>query len=107
MIMGNSTRTWIRNYDRNYHAREAQAGVDAMGQWRTAMLNRTTVAQPARRAHPRPSQVSRHESDSEDLDVICTDDELSSCLESSIVSGTDGSGVSEVSSSDDGSEVDE
>ncbi len=38
-VMGNSTGMWRAKYDINFHSREAQAAVDAMGTWRAAMLN--------------------------------------------------------------------
>lgn len=40
MLMGNTVQTWEQHYDKNYAAREAQAGVDAMADWRQDLLGR-------------------------------------------------------------------
>ena len=67
MLMGNTVRTWLKHYDKNYLAREAQAGVDAMGTWRQGMLNKTS--QP-----PSSQPVVDDGTDSEGIDVCLTDD---------------------------------
>lgn len=36
--MGNSKAMWRAKYDVNFHSREAQEAVNAMGGWRAAML---------------------------------------------------------------------
>ena len=40
-VMGNSVGQWDRSYDLGMRSRETQAAVDAMPQWREAMLERS------------------------------------------------------------------
>ena len=43
MTMGNSLEMWDRVYDTNFKAREVQAAVDAMDQWRAGLVGKMGV----------------------------------------------------------------
>ena len=47
MLMGNTVPTWQKHYDARYRSREAQAGVDAMADWRKEMLQRAGMTAPS------------------------------------------------------------
>ena len=65
MVMGNSERAWEESYDLHFQTRDAQAAVDAMPQWREAMLARAAAEKLCTLA---PASA--------DLTIVLSDDEL-------------------------------
>ena len=56
MIMGNTKREWDGSYDLNFKRRESQEGVDAMTQWRAAMLEKASM-KPSSRAAAQANEI--------------------------------------------------